>query len=28
VPELPEVQSAFNEYATGDRSFLTRHEWA
>ncbi|MER6002296.1 hypothetical protein ABT120_27250 [Nonomuraea angiospora] len=28
VPELAEVQAAFNEYATGDRSFLTRHEWA
>ncbi|MET7337550.1 hypothetical protein [Nonomuraea sp. NPDC005650] len=28
VPELAEVQAAFNEYATGDRSFLSRHEWA
>ncbi|MEV0234248.1 hypothetical protein [Nonomuraea sp. NPDC050786] len=28
VPELEEVQAAFNEYATGDRSFLSRHEWA
>ncbi|WP_433438590.1 hypothetical protein [Nonomuraea sp. CA-141351] len=27
VPELAEVQAAFNEYATGDRSFLSRHEW-
>ncbi|MFC5832397.1 hypothetical protein [Nonomuraea insulae] len=28
VPELAEVRQAFNEYATGDRSFLTRHEWS
>jgi hypothetical protein len=28
LPELAEVQSAFSEYATGDRSFLTRHRWS
>ncbi|MFI6737927.1 hypothetical protein ACIBI9_33820 [Nonomuraea sp. NPDC050451] len=28
VPELAEVQAAFHEYATGERSFLARHEWA
>lgn len=28
VPELTEVRQVFNEYATGDRSFLTRHEWS
>jgi hypothetical protein len=28
VPELEEAQAAFNEYATGDRSFLSRHEWS
>lgn len=27
VPELAEVQQAFNEYATDDRSFLNRYEW-
>ncbi|MGW0804939.1 hypothetical protein [Nonomuraea sp. NPDC002799] len=27
VPELTEVRDVFHEYATGDRSFLTRHEW-
>ncbi|MFD0479825.1 hypothetical protein ACFQ0B_75560 [Nonomuraea thailandensis] len=28
VPELEEVRQAFNEYATGDRAFLARHEWS
>ncbi|MEU4513843.1 hypothetical protein AB0G05_30450 [Nonomuraea wenchangensis] len=28
VAELEEVRRAFREYATGDRSFLARHEWA
>ncbi|WP_246090521.1 hypothetical protein [Nonomuraea deserti] len=28
VPDLAQVRQAFHEYATGDRSFLTRHEWA
>ncbi|WP_236050998.1 hypothetical protein [Nonomuraea cypriaca] len=28
VPELEEVRRAFNEYATGERAFLTRHEWS
>jgi hypothetical protein len=28
VPELAEVRQAFNEYATGERVFLSRHEWA
>ncbi|MEU4233047.1 hypothetical protein AB0F17_52895 [Nonomuraea sp. NPDC026600] len=27
VAELAEVQRAFHEYATGDRSFLSRHDW-
>jgi hypothetical protein len=27
VPDLEEVRQAFHEYATGDRSFLARHEW-
>ncbi|HUR09291.1 MAG TPA: hypothetical protein VM347_42600 [Nonomuraea sp.] len=27
VAELAEVQRAFHEYATGDRSFLARHDW-
>lgn len=27
VPELAEVRAAFHEYATGDRSFLSRHRW-
>ncbi|MGP4093781.1 hypothetical protein [Nonomuraea sp. KM90] len=27
VPELAEVRQAFHEYATGDRSFLTRYEF-
>ncbi|HEX4813185.1 MAG TPA: hypothetical protein VFV66_10590 [Nonomuraea sp.] len=27
VPDLEEVRLAFHEYATGDRSFLARHEW-
>ncbi len=27
VPELDEVQRAFQEYATGERGFLGRHEW-
>jgi hypothetical protein len=27
VPGLEAVQNAFAEYATGDRSFLDRHEW-
>ena len=27
VPRLEAVQNAFAEYATGDRSFLDRHEW-
>ncbi|MFB4265949.1 hypothetical protein [Nonomuraea sp. GTA35] len=28
VAELAEVRQAFNEYATGDRAFLNRYEWA
>ncbi|MGW4796093.1 hypothetical protein ACWEPC_27100 [Nonomuraea sp. NPDC004297] len=28
VTELAEVRQAFNEYATGDRSFLDRHDWS
>ncbi|MEW9547496.1 hypothetical protein [Nonomuraea sp. NPDC050783] len=27
VAELEEVRRAFHEYATGERSFLDRHEW-
>jgi hypothetical protein len=27
VAELEEVQRAFQEYATGERGFLGRHEW-
>ena len=27
VAELDEVQRAFQEYATGERGFLGRHEW-
>jgi len=27
VPELEEVRRAFQEYATGERGFLDRHEW-
>lgn len=28
VAELEEVRQAFNEYATGDRSFLARYAWS
>ncbi len=28
VPDLDDVRRAFHEYATGDRSFLSRHEWS
>jgi hypothetical protein len=28
VPELEEVRQAFQEYATGERGFLTRHAWS
>ncbi|MFC4011725.1 hypothetical protein ACFOY2_31155 [Nonomuraea purpurea] len=28
VAELAEVQRAFHDYATGERSFLSRHEWS
>ncbi|WP_240972597.1 hypothetical protein [Nonomuraea composti] len=28
VAELEEVRQAFNEYATGERGFLSRHQWA
>lgn len=28
VTELEEVRQAFNEYATGDRSFLNRYAWS
>ncbi|MEV0147215.1 MULTISPECIES: hypothetical protein [unclassified Nonomuraea] len=28
MPRLDEVRQAFHEYATGDRSFLSRHEWS
>ncbi|MGI5283477.1 hypothetical protein ACQEVF_09110 [Nonomuraea polychroma] len=28
VPELEEVRQAFQEYATGERGFLTRHVWS
>ncbi|WP_067490884.1 hypothetical protein [Actinomadura hibisca] len=27
VPDLAEVQRAFQEYATGERGFLDRHDW-
>lgn len=27
VPELEGVRQAFNEYATGDRAFLSRYAW-
>ncbi|MEV4222939.1 MULTISPECIES: hypothetical protein [unclassified Nonomuraea] len=28
VEDLEEVRRAFHEYATGERGFLTRHEWS
>ncbi|MET7466667.1 hypothetical protein [Nonomuraea sp. NPDC005501] len=28
MPRLDEVRQAFHEYAIGDRSFLSRHEWS
>ncbi len=28
VDDLEEVRRAFHEYATGERGFLTRHEWS